>query len=133
MSDLSVWQWLMLVIGAGLATAALTALWGPRIAARRDPRANDARSRAVEPQTRTPLGMTEPTRLSVGIVLLVWAYHMVVWALPAAWGVNFAIPVHLWPWVLGGGVVWAGGSLLMDARERASGGDGGTGPDRDPN
>lgn len=62
-----------------------------------------------------------PTRLTVGLVLLFWGYHGVVWAVPL--GVRpICVPLGWW-WLVGGlGAVAVAGSRLAEwLEDRAEG------------
>lgn len=64
-------------------------------------------------RTRVP---SRPTRLLLGVVLLVAGYHAAAWSGPAEW-FPIKIPVRLWPLAAGLAVVGVAGSVWMDRRE----------------
>jgi hypothetical protein len=106
MHALTIWDWMMLVSGIALLSAAAAAIWGSRV--------QRAAGRTAPVSWLPPL--SEATRLSIGVVLGLWGYHLIAWSLPATW-VPLRAPGHFWPWMLGAAVLWLGGSLVMDAGE----------------
>jgi len=61
-----------------------------------------------------PLGLTEPTRLVISVVLLVVGYHLIMWAIPPSWGSPIVVPRHRWYYLVAGAVLVVAASLLLD-------------------
>lgn len=61
--------------------------------------------------------LTPPTRMTLGLVLVVVGYHMAAWVLPASWA-PLRVPPERWWIVAGGGVVALFGAALADRLER---------------
>ncbi|MFG0306119.1 MAG: hypothetical protein ACF8Q5_07880 [Phycisphaerales bacterium JB040] len=84
------------VLGAVLGAAGLWVLWGRK---------------AIGPG-----GLSEPTRLVLGLSLLVGGYHLVSYSLPGG-TLPLRVPADRW-WLLGLGIAVAlGSSLALDAME----------------
>ncbi len=131
MSTMGVWDWALVVAGVLALSVGLTALWAQRLHAALDSdRAGPANAPPADRVLPGPprVRMSEPTRLSFGVVGVIWGYHLIAWGLPAGW-MDFRVPSHFWPWMAGVALVWLGGSLVMDARD---GRRAGTQTDRSP-
>jgi hypothetical protein len=120
----------MIIAGLVLVGAGGWVLWAFR---RREPRGRDSAGgppagAGGRMPRRIPAAirrMSEPTRLSVAVVLILVGYHLVAWGVPPAWASPLAVPRDLWYVVLGVAAAWIGLSLLMD---RLEGGGGSSGP-----
>lgn len=114
---------LSMVSGAGVMGAGLWMLWGRRVfpedrvtgpvdgeheVAEEDPARRSIRDR-----------FAEPTRLAIGVALLLAGYHIAAWGAPETWfGVK--VPKERW-WMLVLGLAAAiGGSAWMDRMDRRS-------------
>ncbi|HYE02759.1 MAG TPA: hypothetical protein VD963_05955 [Phycisphaerales bacterium] len=67
--------------------------------------------------------LSEPTRLSLAVVLLVTGYHLIVWGQPATL-TDVQLSRRHWPWLLLLAGLWAGGSLMLDRLKRSGNGRG---------
>lgn len=100
---------LILVAGVVVGLALIAAgLWVVRLS-KRDIRADGAHDNST------------PTRLTVGLTLLFWGYHAIVWALPV--GLRpISIPLSWWWLAVGIGVLAVAGSRLAEwLEDRAEG------------
>ena len=85
-------------------------------------------SRKPEPLHITSSGdnkwLSEPTRLTCGLILLILGYHLIIWAFPA-YLTAVQLKRELWyVWILIGMIAIAG-SILMDTVDRKNDGAGG--------
>lgn len=68
--------------------------------------------------------LSEPTRLTCGLILLILGYHLIIWAFPA-YLTAVQLKRELWyVWILIGMIAIAG-SILMDTVDRKNDGAGG--------
>lgn len=117
--NLSPVQWVMLAGGIFVVLGGMLVLWGNRLAAGRGEQEGDSTRLA-----RRFLGISESTRLVIGVAALIGGYHLAIWALPPD-STPVQVPRHLW-WVVAGGIALVvGGSIVLDRVER-SGGQGST-------
>ncbi|MDX2131885.1 MAG: hypothetical protein SFY69_07530 [Planctomycetota bacterium] len=105
-------DWLLIGTVAPLAGVllafALWMLWGGRLApVDRDPDA--ARSAGA----RWRDGLTEASRLSIGLAAMGIAYHALSYAMPASW-LPLRVPPERWYIVPLAAVLFVGGSMLVD-------------------
>lgn len=113
---------LSMMFGAGVLCAGLWILWGRRILGEGGGEAED-RADAGDAGPGGPSirdRFSEPTRLVIGLSLLLAGYHIAAWAAPDAWfGVK--VPRERW-WMLAAGLAIAiAGSLGIDRMEKKSG------------
>jgi len=116
LSPLSV---LGLILAGALAVAGGTLLWSPRRAAgpKGHPSEGETADDGLGPRR---FGLSEPTRLVLGLCLLVLGYHAAAYSLPSHW-IALHVPASKW-WLLATGVGLAvGGSLAADRFESRSG------------
>ncbi len=85
-------------------------------------------SRKSEPLHITSSGdakrLSEPTRLTCGLILLILGYHLIIWAFPTSL-TAVQLKRELWyVWILIG-ILAIAGSILMDTVDRKNDGAGG--------
>lgn len=64
--------------------------------------------------------LSEPTRVTVGFLALLWGYHLIVWAMPTYW-TSVQFNRSLWYVWLGASLALIGFSILQDRREKGAG------------
>lgn len=112
---------LSMVSGAGVVCAGLWMLWGKRIfgddAGEGGLAGADRGAEAVAGPRPIRDRFTDPTRLVIGVSLLIAGYHIAAWGTPDDWfGVK--VPNDRW-WMLACGLPLAvGASLAVDRLER---------------
>lgn len=67
--------------------------------------------------SRPALRLSEPTRVTVGFITLLWGYHLVVWAMPSYW-TSVQFNRSLWYVWVGVSLALIGLSVLQDRREK---------------
>ncbi len=101
------WQWVMMTSGVVLLSAGIWSLArlrrgdshasSPLPDSADTPSAPDVRPTPPEPGPRSPEWST-PSRVAVGIALMLVGYHLVVWVMPAT-ATNLQVPRSVW-WVV---------------------------------
>jgi len=64
------------------------------------------------------LGLSIPTRLAIGITIMIVGYHLIAWSVPRP---MYGVPIGRWWMVLGIGVLVVGGAFFADRVERLKG------------
>lgn len=124
-SGVPLWQVALgAVLGASICVASGWMLWGRRQDLEREKQRDDVAMLAGGVRDDRLLArlrywrssLSEPTRLAIGVGLLLTAYHAAAYLFPDQW-LAFRIPESHW-WVLVGIVVaLVGGSMAMDRLE----------------
>ncbi len=104
-------QIIMIILGVIVVIAALTLL---RLRPPPTPPGTDRQSGDASQPPTNPLGLTEPTRLVISVVLLVIGYHLVMWSIPASWGSPIVVSRHRWYYLAAGALLVIAASLLLD-------------------
>ncbi len=104
MLALTPWQWAGIVVGVGLAGSGLGVVWVGR-----------RWGRSVEDAAPLPgfAELSPPTRMTLGVCLLIGGYHVAGYSMPDSW-VPLKVPRHLWGVVPGAIVVALAGSVAAD-------------------
>lgn len=120
---------LLLSAGVLLVVAGALVVWGERAGLLKGPESpsEPGPQALADPawpsSTQPPRGrLSVASRYLIGLVLLIWGYHLIVWGIePSGYGrTAFQVPRQRW-WVLGlAGFGVCAASLLVDRRERRS-------------
>ncbi|MBC7833910.1 MAG: hypothetical protein H7Y88_02280 [Phycisphaerales bacterium] len=114
MPPLTVADLVLIVAGAGLAIAGLRTIRFERGAFGRSLQGASVLSAT---ERRLVSSLSTPTRMSVGVVLLVTGYHLIVWALPTHY-TEVRVPRERWYVLVTIALLWVGGSIVLDRRHR---------------
>jgi len=125
MSGVPLWQVVLGgLLGALICGVAGWVLWGRRPDLDREQQAADVAAltrpelalRMSERLRAWRHGLSEPTRLALGISLLLVGYHAAAYLFPDAW-LAFRVPEAQWWMLVGVVLVLVGGSMAMDRME----------------